>query len=183
MAKFLDAAGITHLIQKMKTIFAAKATSLSGYGITDGVNTATHSGQGTVVTAASISGHRITLTRNLFAPVIRSERASLTSSPSNFASHETIILDASALSYSAGKEFWINIKQLERDLGYGHFVGYIITGANTCFVKFGGVQAYGVGGSTQLAASSVYRFEMLAYGNTSGNFTKAYVQWQRLGPK
>lgn len=183
MAKYLDATGLTHLIQKLKTIFAQKATTLSGYGITDGINTVTHSGQGTVVTAASISGHRLTLTRGQYAPVIREEKASLSSSPSNFASHELLVFDASALSYSAGKEFWVNIIQLERNLGRGHYTGYVITGANTCYLKFGGVQTYVIGGTTQLAASSVYRFELFAYGNTRGNFTRGYVTWQRLGAK
>lgn len=183
MAKYLDATGLTHLIQKLKTIFATKATTLSGYGITDGVSTVTHSGQGNVVSAASISGHRLTLTRSQYAPIIREEKASLTSSPANYASHELLIFDASALSYSAGKEFYLNIIQLERDLGRGHYIGYVITGANTCFIKFGGVQTYVVGGTTQLAASSVYRYELFAYGNTSGNFTKGYVTWQRIGAK
>ena len=33
MASFLDSAGVTRLVSKLKTIFAVKATTLSGYGI------------------------------------------------------------------------------------------------------------------------------------------------------
>lgn len=40
-----------------------KPTTLSGYGITDGVNDITVSGSGNAVTSASISGHKLTLTK------------------------------------------------------------------------------------------------------------------------
>ena len=40
-----------------------KPTTLSGYGITDGVNAVTVSGSGNAVTSASISGHKLTLTK------------------------------------------------------------------------------------------------------------------------
>ena len=43
--------------------YAPKATTLSGYGITDGVNTVTTSGSGNAVTTASVSGHTLTLTK------------------------------------------------------------------------------------------------------------------------
>lgn len=183
MAKFLDATGISHLVTKLKSIFATKATTLAGYGITNGVSSVTHSGSYNAVTSASVSGHTLTLVRGGMATIIRRENASLSSSPSNYASNEFLIFDASAVSYSAGKEFWINIIQAERTRGYGHYVGYVITGTNTCFVKFGGVQTYGLGGTTQLSASSVYRFELFGYETTSGNFNKGYVYWQRLGAK
>lgn len=41
----------------------SKPTTLSGYGITDGVNTVTTSGSGNAVTSASISNHTLTLTK------------------------------------------------------------------------------------------------------------------------
>ena len=181
MAKFLDATGLSHLVAKLKTIFAVKATTLSGYGITNGVTGVGYSGSGNVVSGGSVSGHTLTLTRGVSAPVTRRVSASNTESVSNYASHELLILDASALSYTAGKEFWVNILQADRTLGYGHYLGYVLTGGATCFVKFGGVAAYGVGGSTQLAANSVYRFELLGYGKNGTNYAKGYVQWQRLG--
>ena len=40
-----------------------KPTTLSGYGIIDGINTVTTSGSGNAFTAASISGHTLTLTK------------------------------------------------------------------------------------------------------------------------
>ena len=43
--------------------YAPKATTLSGYGITDGVNTVTTNGSGNAVTTASVSGHTLTLTK------------------------------------------------------------------------------------------------------------------------
>lgn len=43
--------------------YAVKATTLAGYGITDGVNDVSVTGRGNVVTAASISGHTLTLTK------------------------------------------------------------------------------------------------------------------------
>lgn len=42
-----------------------KPTTLGGYGIADGVNAVTTSGSGEVVTAASVSGHTLTLTKGL----------------------------------------------------------------------------------------------------------------------
>ena len=42
---------------------ADKATTLSGYGITDGVNSVSVTGSGNAVTAATVSGHRLTLTK------------------------------------------------------------------------------------------------------------------------
>ena len=46
---------------------ADKATTLAGYGITDGVNSVTVGGTGNVVTAASVKGHVLTLTKGLNA--------------------------------------------------------------------------------------------------------------------
>lgn len=43
--------------------YAVKATTLAGYGITDGVNAVSVTGTGNAVTAASISGHSLTLTK------------------------------------------------------------------------------------------------------------------------
>ena len=43
--------------------YAVKATTLAGYGITDGVNAVSVTGTGNAVTAASISGHTLTLTK------------------------------------------------------------------------------------------------------------------------
>ena len=44
MASFLDSAGVTRLVTKLKTIFAVKATTLSGYGITNGVSSVSVTG-------------------------------------------------------------------------------------------------------------------------------------------
>lgn len=63
MASFLDSAGVTRLVTKLKTIFAVKATTLSGYGITNGVTSVSVTGTGQAVSAASISGHTLTLTK------------------------------------------------------------------------------------------------------------------------
>lgn len=41
----------------------SKPTTLAGYGITDGVNSVTVTGSGNAVTAASVSGHSLTLTK------------------------------------------------------------------------------------------------------------------------
>ena len=57
MASFLDSAGVTRLVTKLKTIFAVKATTLAGYGITNGVSSVSVTGTGQAVSAASISGH------------------------------------------------------------------------------------------------------------------------------
>lgn len=43
--------------------YAVKATTLAGYGITDGINAVSVTGTGNAVTAASISGHTLTLTK------------------------------------------------------------------------------------------------------------------------
>lgn len=43
--------------------YAVKATTLGGYGITDGVNAVTTTGTGNAVTSASVSGHTLTLTK------------------------------------------------------------------------------------------------------------------------
>ena len=43
--------------------YAVKSTTLAGYGITDGVNAVNVTGTGNAVTAASISGHTLTLTK------------------------------------------------------------------------------------------------------------------------
>lgn len=43
--------------------YAVKATTLAGYGITDGINDVSVTGTGNAVTAASISGHTLTLTK------------------------------------------------------------------------------------------------------------------------
>ena len=43
--------------------YAVKSTTLAGYGITDGVNDVSVTGTGNAVTAASISGHTLTLTK------------------------------------------------------------------------------------------------------------------------
>ena len=43
--------------------YAVKATTLAGYGITDGINAVSVTGTGNAVTAASISGHSLTLTK------------------------------------------------------------------------------------------------------------------------
>lgn len=51
--------GHTHTFASL----TSKPTSLSGYGITDGVNTVSVTGSGNAVTSASISGHTLTLTK------------------------------------------------------------------------------------------------------------------------
>ena len=48
-------------------ITSGKPTTLSGYGITDGVNDVSVTGSGNVVSAASISGHTLTLTKGVTA--------------------------------------------------------------------------------------------------------------------
>lgn len=74
MASFLDSAGVTRLVTKLKTIFAVKATTLSGYGITNGVSSVSVTGTGQAVSAASISGHTLTLTKGASLPTVRHER-------------------------------------------------------------------------------------------------------------
>lgn len=51
--------GHTHTFASL----TSKPTSLSGYGITDGVNTVSVTGSGNAVTAASVSGHTLILTK------------------------------------------------------------------------------------------------------------------------
>ena len=51
--------GHTHTFASL----TSKPTSLSGYGITDGVNAISVTGSGNAVTAASVSGHTLTLTK------------------------------------------------------------------------------------------------------------------------
>lgn len=51
--------GHTHTFASL----TSKPTSLSGYGITDGVNAVSVTGAGNAVTAASVSGHTLTLTK------------------------------------------------------------------------------------------------------------------------
>lgn len=187
MAHYLDKSGVTHLVTKLKGIFAAKATTLAGYGITNGVTTPSVSGSGNAVTSASVSGHTITLTKgSTFAlasavPKLRKETASNTASVANLASTETLVFDASALSYTANKQFWVNLLQADRNNGYGHYAGYVLTGANACYIKWGGMAAYGGGGDQQLSAKSVYRFELFCYGKSGANFAKGYVTWTRVG--
>lgn len=79
MASFLDSAGVTRLVTKLKTIFAVKATTLSGYGITNGVSSVSITGTGQAVSAASISGHTLTLTKGASLPTVRHERPTSTS--------------------------------------------------------------------------------------------------------
>ncbi len=58
--------GLAALAYKSSLAFSEitnKPTSLSGYGITDGVNKVSTSGDGNAVTAASVSNHTLTLTK------------------------------------------------------------------------------------------------------------------------
>ena len=55
--EYLDEAGLLALWAKIKNTFAAKATTLAGYGITDGVNSVTTSGTGNVIDGASINSN------------------------------------------------------------------------------------------------------------------------------
>lgn len=54
--------GHTHTFASL----TSKPTSLSGYGITDGVNAVSVTGSGNAITTASISGHTLTLTKGSF---------------------------------------------------------------------------------------------------------------------
>ena len=133
MASFLDSAGVTRLVTKLKTIFAVKATTLSGYGITNGVSSVSVTGSGQAVSAASISGHTLTLTKGASLPTVRHERPTSTSiQVSNFTSSEELILDLTAATYSAGAKFWINFLHTDITRGYGLYRGCVITGAQTC---------------------------------------------------
>lgn len=140
MASFLDSAGVTRLVTKLKTIFAVKATTLAGYGITNGVSSVSVTGTGQAVSAASISGHTLTLTKGASLPTVRHERPTSTSTQvSNFTSSEELILDLTAATYSAGAKFWINFLHADITRGYGLYRGCVITGAQSCTVSFGGI--------------------------------------------
>lgn len=179
MAKFLDSAGVTRLVTKLKTIFPAKATTLAGYGITNGVSSVSVTGTGQAVSAASISGHTLTLTKGATLPRVRLERATSTSSVvSNFTSFEELILDLSAVSYSAGAKFWVNLLQADINRGYGIYRGCVITGAQTCLVSFGGLTSFK--GAVTLQASSVYHFTLCTNGRSGQYLAKGYVLWQRV---
>lgn len=71
LKKLADAIGINETaISNIQTALggkADKATTLAGYGITDGVNAVTVTGSGNAVSAASVSGHTLTLTKGLTA--------------------------------------------------------------------------------------------------------------------
>ena len=56
-------------------IISGKPTTLSGYGITDGVNAVSVTGTGNAVTTASISGHTLTLTKALSFALITGTNA------------------------------------------------------------------------------------------------------------
>lgn len=58
---YLD--GVTSNIQTQLNNKVGKSTSLSGYGITDGVNAVSVTGSGNAVTTASVSGHTLTLNK------------------------------------------------------------------------------------------------------------------------
>lgn len=61
LAVSLSASHIPNL--SWNKITSDKPTTLSGYGITDGVNSVTVTGSGNAVTSASVSGHKLTLTK------------------------------------------------------------------------------------------------------------------------
>ena len=159
MASFLDSAGVTRLVTKLKTIFAVKATTLSGYGITNGVSSVSVTGTGQAVSAASISGHTLTLTKGASLPTVRHERPTSASiQVSNFTSSEELILDLTAATYSAGAKFWINFLHTDITRGYGLYRGCVIT----------------------LQAASVYHFTLCTNGRSGQYLAKGYVQWQRI---
>ena len=179
MASFLDSAGVTRLVTKLKTIFAVKATTLSGYGITNGVSSVSVTGTGQAVSAASISGHTLTLTKGASLPTVRHERPTSASiQVSNFTSSEELILDLTAVSYSAGAKFWINFLHTDITRGYGLYRGCVITGAQTCTVSFGGITS--IKGAVTLQAASVYHFTLCTNGRSGQYMAKGYVQWQRI---
>ena len=68
---------------------SGKPTSLSGYGITDGVNAVSVTGSGNAVTAASVSGHTLTLTKGSTFSLSGHTHtfASLTSKPTTIAGY------------------------------------------------------------------------------------------------
>lgn len=60
----ISIAGLTDLHSSWDALLKAqKPTSLAGYGIADGVNNVSVTGSGNAVTAASVSGHTLTLTK------------------------------------------------------------------------------------------------------------------------
>lgn len=179
MASFLDSAGVTRLVSKLKTIFAVKATTLSGYGITNGVTSVSVTGSGQAVSAASVSGHTLTLTKGASLPTVRHERPTSATTPvSNFTSSEELILDLSAVSYSAGAKFWINFLQADIARGYGLYRGCVITGAQSCAVSFGGITS--IKGAVTLQAASFYHFTLCTNGRSGQYLAKGYVLWQRV---
>lgn len=179
MAKFLDSAGVTRLVSKLKTIFPVKATTLAGYGITNGVSSVSVTGSGQAVSAASISGHTLTLTKGAHLPTLRHERpTSASAGVNNYTSSEELILDLSAVSYSSGAKFWVNFLQADITRGYGLYRGCVITGTQTCVVSFAGIVS--IKGSMTLQASSVYSFTLCTNGRSGQYLAKGYVLWQRV---
>ena len=77
--------GHTHTFASL----TSKPTSLSGYGITDGVNAVSVTGSGNAVTAASVSGHTLTLTKGSTFSLSGHTHtfASLTSKPTTIAGY------------------------------------------------------------------------------------------------
>ena len=179
MASFLDSAGVTRLVTKLKTIFPVKATTLAGYGITNGVTSVSVTGTGQAVSAASISGHTLTLTKGASLPLVRHERATSASFVvSNFTSSEDLLLDLSPVSYASGAKFWINFLQADIARGYGIYRGCVITGAQPCTVSFGGITS--IKGAVTLQASSVYQFTLCTNGRSGQYLANGYILWQRI---
>ena len=179
MSAFLDSAGLTHLLAKLKKVFAVKATSLAGYGITDGVTSVTVTGTGQAVTSASVSGHTLTLNAGARIPRVRYERAhSDAFQVSNLSSSDELILDLASASYENGAKFWVNLLQEDIIRGYGIYRGCVITGAQSCIVSFGGVTSFK--GDVTLQAASVYQFTLCTNGRSGQYLAKGYVLWQRI---
>ena len=110
---------------------------------------------------------------------MRHERPTSSTTPvSNFTSSEELILDLSAVSYSAGAKFWINFLQADIARGYGLYRGCVITGAQTCTVSFGGITS--IKGAVTLQAASVYHFTLCTNGRSGQYLAKGYVLWQRI---
>lgn len=67
----------------------SKPTTLSGYGITDGVNAVTTTGTGNAITSASVSGHTVTLTKDSTFSLSNHTHtfASLTSKPTTLSGY------------------------------------------------------------------------------------------------
>ncbi len=180
MAKFLDSTGISHLVGQLKNIFALKATTLTGYGITNGVTGVSSTGSGDAVTAASVSGHTLALTKGGTLPSVRRETpASSTTQVTGLTFTETLILNLASISYAAQNKFWVYLKNSEITRGYGFYQGTVITGANTCIVKFGGIAS--IVGEQVLQAQSAYHFRLATYGKSGSNLAKGYLLWERIG--